>query len=132
MIVADSDVLIDFLRGRDPMAARIELELKGRALATTAITAFELWAGARTKKHAGAVATLLGAMTILPLDEGGAQRGGDVRRELVGAGQDIGMADCLIAGICLVNDATLLTNNWRHFERIAGIRLSYGSRDGDG
>jgi hypothetical protein len=27
MIVADSDVLIDFLAGRDPAAARVEIEL---------------------------------------------------------------------------------------------------------
>lgn len=132
MIVADTDVLIEFLRGREPMAGRIELELKGRLLATTTISAFELWAGARGKRQAGAVTALLEAMTLLSLDEHAARRGGDVRRELVVAGQDIGMADCLIAGICLVNDATLLTNNQRHFARVPRLRLSVGSPSDEG
>ena len=42
MMIADSDVLIDFLRDRDPWAGRIELELKTGHLATTTINSFEL------------------------------------------------------------------------------------------
>ena len=33
------------------------------------------------------------------------------------------MADSLIAGIALVHNATLLTRNRKHFERVAGLRL---------
>ena len=42
MIVADSDVLIDFLRGKGPGVKRVALELATSTFATTAITAFEL------------------------------------------------------------------------------------------
>jgi len=34
------------------------------------------------------------------------------------------MADSLIAGICLAYEGTLLTRNWKHFERVAGLRIS--------
>ena len=44
MIVADSDVLIDSLRGKEPARSRVELELKTGQLATTAINALELLA----------------------------------------------------------------------------------------
>lgn len=131
MIVADTDVLIDFLRGREPAAGRIELELKGRLLATTTVNAFELWAGAKGKRQQGAVDALLAAMTILPLDDDAARAGGEARRALLASGQDIGMADCLIAGICLANGAMLLTNNKRHFERVPRLRLSMGAVDDD-
>jgi hypothetical protein len=47
MIVADSDVLIDALRGREPARSRIALEISSGGLATTAISAFELLAGAQ-------------------------------------------------------------------------------------
>ena len=46
MMVADSDVLIDFLEGRAPAANRIALELDRGQLRTTVITRFELLAGA--------------------------------------------------------------------------------------
>ena len=45
MIVADTDVLIDYLRGEGPQADRIAFELQ-HGLGTTVVTAFELWAGA--------------------------------------------------------------------------------------
>ena len=125
MIVADSDVLIDYLRNSGPMAARVEVELQSRSFATTAVTAAELWAGARSPRQLAAVETVLGAMAILPLDVAAARKGGEVRRELLLRGEDIGMADCLIAGICISRDCMLLTRNRRHFERIPGLTLAY-------
>ena len=43
MIIADSDVLIDFLRGKG-IADRIAHEVKTGGLHTTAVSAGELWA----------------------------------------------------------------------------------------
>ena len=37
MMVADTDVLIDFLQGAEPAARRIALELEHQGLATTVI-----------------------------------------------------------------------------------------------
>ena len=47
MMVADTDVLIDYLQGRGPGADRIAVELEHAQLCTTAVTRFELRAGAR-------------------------------------------------------------------------------------
>ena len=41
-IIADTDVLIDFLAGHEPSASRIALELERGDLRTTAVTRFEL------------------------------------------------------------------------------------------
>jgi tRNA(fMet)-specific endonuclease VapC len=123
VIVADSDVLIDFLRGAGE-ADRVALELKTGRLATTAITAFELWAGAKTTKQSGAVAVLFQAVEILPLTSASAKTAAGVRHSLENKKLPIGMADSLIAGICLEQEGTLLTRNWKHFERVEGLRLS--------
>lgn len=123
MIVADTDVLIDALRGRSPAAARIELELDTGGLAATAVSVFELRSGAKSAEAARAIETLLAAMTILPFDEGAAERGARARRELESAGTPIGMADYMIAGTCLAHSAILLTRNRRHFERVPGLVL---------
>lgn len=134
MIVADTDVLIDYLRGRGAMAARVELELQSRSFCTTAVTAFELWAGAKTSHQSDAVELLLAAMTILPLEQDSARKASEVRKGLLSRGEDIGMADSLIAGICMTVGGTLLTRNQRHFEHVHGLKLSLqrgGSETGD-
>ena len=53
--VADTDVLVDFLRGRGDEAKRIEFELKTGRLCTTSVSAFELWVGAKSSQEKAAV-----------------------------------------------------------------------------
>lgn len=124
MIVADTDVLIDFLAGAEPMAARVATELERGRMCTTAISRFELLAGARSKRQQVAVSRLLAALPTLPLDEPAADRAAQVRQGLESAGATIGMADSLIAGIVLNRESVLLTRNRRHFERVPRLRLA--------
>jgi tRNA(fMet)-specific endonuclease VapC len=123
-IIADTDVLIDFLAGCEPAASRIALELESGALQTTAISRFELLSGAKTTRQAVAVRRLLEAIPALPLDAAAADRAAAVRQSLERHGTPIGMADSLIAGIALAAGGALLTRNVRHFERVEGLRLS--------
>jgi predicted nucleic acid-binding protein len=123
VIVADSDVLIDALRGREPSSARVLRGLADRTLATTAISAFELRSGSRTAEQQATIEALLGALAILPFDEPASKVAAACRRELEGKGSTIGMGDYLIAAICISRAATLLTRNRRHFERIPGLLL---------
>ena len=124
MMVADTDVLIDYLRGRNPSAERVAAELKHGLLRTTVITRFELFAGARTARQESSVRDLLDGIPTLSLDQEAADLAAQVRRNLEGAGQSIGMADSLIAGTVLAHGAVLLTRNRRHFERVSGLRLA--------
>jgi len=124
MIVADSDMLIDALRGRQPALDRIAIELKAGALATTVVTVFELLSGARSATEERKVEQLLAGLTVLGLDGEAATAAAKVRRALEGSGQKIGMVDYLIAGICITRSAILLTNNRKHFERVPDLRLS--------
>ena len=122
MFIADTDVLVDFLKGVGEVE-RIRIELQTGRLYTTTITAFELWAGAGSHQQIAAVETLLGALSILPLDLSSARRAGEIQRDLARKGAGIGMADSLISGICLEHDAILLTRNRTHYERVPGLRL---------
>ncbi len=124
MIVADSDVLIDFLRGRGEGARRVALELETRSFATTAITAFEIRSGARTPRQKKAVDTLLEAMTVLPFGPEEARLAADIRQQVESEGQPIGMADYMIAASCITADGILLTRNRKHFEHIERLKLS--------
>lgn len=123
MIIADTNVLIDFLRGTAPAAERVALELRTRSFATTAVTVFELRSGARSERQRRAVAELLDAMTLVPLGSREAEFASNLRIELESRGEGIGMADYLIAGTCLSREALLLTRNRKHFERVPGLSL---------
>ena len=123
MIVADTDVLIDFLGGHEPAAARIALELGSGGLHTTAITRFELLSGARGERQRKNILELLDAVGTLPLGAAAADRAAAVRRSLEEEGVGIGMADSLIAGIVLDAGGILLTRNRAHFERVEGLSL---------
>jgi tRNA(fMet)-specific endonuclease VapC len=124
MIIADSDVLIDFLRGRGETAQRVAIELGTRSLATTAITAFELRSGARTVRHKRRLDTLLEAMTILSFGPEEARIAAGIRQEVESQGQPIGMADYMIAAVCIAAGGVLLTRNLKHFERVKNLRIS--------
>jgi predicted nucleic acid-binding protein len=123
VIVVDSDVLIDALRGRSDVSERIASELRKGTLSTTVINAFELLSGARKKREKSKVETLLAAMTILPLSDHAARRAAALRVDLETHGKGIGMADYLIAGICLESSSSLLTRNVSHFKRVQGLKL---------
>jgi len=124
MIVADTDVLIDFLRGHHPMAEPIAFELERGRIVTTAVSRFELMAGARGGRQQSLVDTLLAALLVLPLDGAAADRAAEVRRHLAEEGTSTGMADSLIAGIVIRHGGILLTGNRLHFERVPGLTLS--------
>jgi predicted nucleic acid-binding protein len=124
MMIADSDVLIDFLRDRSPWAGRIELEIKTGHLATTAVNSFELLSGAKSVADQEKVSHLLAALTVLVLTPEASERAAEIRRELESQGRGIGIADYLIAGVCLANDGVLLTRKQDHFGRVSGLKLS--------
>ena len=63
-------------------------------------------------------------MSILPFGPEEAQIAADIRQELESEGQSIGMADYMIAAVCIAHRGVLLTRNRKHFERIKTIELS--------
>ena len=122
--IADTDVLIDFLKDKNELADIVAAELQHGTLQTTVVTRFELLAGARTPRQLEILQQLLGALPALSLDPAAADRAARGRRILALRGEPISMGDSLIAGIVLQHGGTLLTRNRRTFERVEGLRVS--------
>jgi tRNA(fMet)-specific endonuclease VapC len=124
LIVADTDVLIDALRGREPTATLVTSLIRAGGIATTAVSKFELLSGARAARARKQIDLLLAPMPIFDFDESAAAAAAIARLELEANGTPIGMADYLIAGICVARSAALLTRNRAHFSRISELRLA--------
>jgi predicted nucleic acid-binding protein len=110
IVLLDSTVLIDHLRGR-PAADRLErLMAAGDVAATTAINVEEITRGLRPQEQAAANA-LFGGLQVLPIGLAEGQRAGTWRREFAARGVTLSQADCLIAAAALLAGARLATGN---------------------
>jgi predicted nucleic acid-binding protein len=123
MIVADTDVLTDYLTGKG-RAGDVEVLIRRGAIQTTVISRFELTSGAKNTDQLTRVTALLDAVPSLPLNDAGADLASEIRRLLERSGKSIGMADSLIAGIVIHHSGALLTRNRKHFERVPGLHLA--------
>jgi predicted nucleic acid-binding protein len=124
-ILIDTDVLIDFLRG-DKRTVELIKEISMQKLLTTDINAFELYHGAYKSRNRSAnisdVENLLGSLEVLGTARESMKKAAELIAHLENKGGSVDIADLFIASICLVNSASLLTRNKKHFERM-GVRI---------
>ncbi len=91
----------------------------------SSITLAELRYGAgmrRSRKLHGLIDAFAEAMAVVPFDRVAADRFGIVAASLARKGAPIGGFDTLIAAHALALRLTLVTNNSKHFDRVAGLR----------
>ena len=125
MPVLDTSFLVDLLRGREEALALLaELEERGTALATTPITALELYRGAHLSAdpegNLAAAKKILAALIVLPLDDDAAIVFGALSARLRSEGKRIGDFDQVIAAIALACDRVIVTRDG-HFSEVPGL-----------
>ncbi len=114
MIVLDSTVLIDYLRGR-PVVERVrDLAASGQAIATTSINVEEIARGLRASETPSA-RRLFDGLEVLVIDARAAWQAGTWRREHAERGVTLWQADCLVAAAAFVTGASLATGNPKDF-----------------
>ncbi len=121
----DTDTVSFALRGQGRVGARI-VEHRPTELCVSAITVAELRYGAARRKSAKLhelIDAFTGNVAIMPFDEGGALQFGRIASELAGLGSPIGEFDVLIAAHAVSLALTLVTNNVKHFNRVAGLKV---------
>jgi len=121
-VIADTDVLVDFIQGAGACEQVDALLTRGR-LATTAINVFELLRGCDGEEERMEVRRALRGVAVYPLNDPAAKRAAEIDRELARRGAGIGERDSLVAGVVLVTGLPVLTANAKHFRRVAGLRI---------
>jgi tRNA(fMet)-specific endonuclease VapC len=121
----DTDTVSFALRGHGRVAERL-LEHRPSQLCISSITLAELRFGAearRSKKLHSLITTFVESVAVLPFDHAAGDRFAAVADSLVRSGQPIGTFDTLIAAHALSLGLTFVTNNSKHFRRVAGLRI---------
>lgn len=121
-LLIDTDVLIEYLRGRDKAVEYLESLTSDLYLSVISVA--ELFAGVKSDEEGKSLEQLLQAFVILPVTEKTARLGGLYRREYKPS-HGTGLADALIAATSEVSGANLVTLNRRHFPMIYGITVPY-------
>lgn len=119
-MLVDTDVLIDFLRGR-PEAREFIAGLPRDAV-VSAITVAELFVGIRDGDERAALDAMLSTFRVLPLDADIAAQGGLLRRDY-GKSHGVGLNDALIGATALAHGVPLATLNVKHYPMLLAGQL---------
>ena len=122
----DTDTVSWALRGQGAVAARL-LEHRPSELCISSMTLAELRFGAEargSRKLHRLINTFVASMAVMPFDEAAADRFGPVAADLAKRGVPIGTVDTLLAAHALSMGLTFVTNNARHFQRVAGLKTA--------
>ena len=121
-LLLDTDVIIDFLRGRAQAVNYIN-GLTSPFLISS-ITVAELYSGVREGDERTALDAFVAAFEVVPVSTEIAIKGGLFRRDW-GKSHKVGLADALIAATAEVRVATLITLNVKHFPMLSSVQAPY-------
>lgn len=123
----DTNICIYMIKRKpERVFMRIRDNLK-KGLCISSITLAELEHGIAKsdypEKNRTSLSKFLTILNVLPFDEAAAREYGKICACLQRQGTPIGTMDMLIAGHARSKDYTLVTNNIREFERVAGLEI---------
>jgi predicted nucleic acid-binding protein len=119
-LVVDTNVLIDYSHDVGRTRERLHLLLAdGNLAVVTPIQVAEFWGGLKVEQHP-AFDALFATMVCIPILQRHGREAGRLQFSYARRGIQLQPPDCLIAAVALEYDATLLTENPRHFPALAG------------
>lgn len=108
----DTDILIDFLRGKESARKYLLKLSEDSPLYCSVITIAEIHAGMR-KSEEGKTTVLLDSLFTIPVTEEIAIIAGRLKREV--KSHSLELDDCLIAATALIEKSVLATRNSKHY-----------------
>lgn len=122
--VLDTDAVVDVLRGRQEVIARLAA-VSPDDVAVTTMTLAELLYGvavsSNSERNAQEVERFVSRVRVLPFSREAAMRHAIVRHAV--RAQPIGPNDLIVAATALAAGATLVTSNSGEFSRVPGLAI---------
>lgn len=123
MILCDTDVLIEFLKGNEPFVQSLR-DIGADNLAVSHITVAELFFGALNKAELERIRKSISALRSYPLSSDISVRFLDLMRTYA-LSHKLALPDALIAATALEHGTPLFTLNTRDFRFIRGLSLHH-------
>lgn len=125
-ILIDTDVLINFTKGRDDfLKSFLEMQKARQAeLLVNGVVLAEFFTDRNLKKRESMqkAEDFFGLFKALEIDRKTGLKAGELLRE----GKINFLGDALIAASCLIHQAELLTQNEKHFKNVEGLKFADG------
>jgi len=122
ILLPDTDVLIDFLRGYQQAVDFINTNASQIILSTIVIA--ELYAGVRGKQELTILNDFVSLFDVISMNSEIAKIGGLYKRDF-GKSHGVGLADAIIAATCHSKNAQLKTLNVKHYPMIKNLEPAY-------
>ncbi len=111
-ILLDTDVLINFLRGKEKARDYLASAIGEADLCCSAITVAEIHAGMKEQERAK-TSDLLDSLTVVEVTRMIAEKAGTYKRTT--RSQGLELDDCIIAATAFAKHAMLVTGNDKHY-----------------
>jgi predicted nucleic acid-binding protein len=125
MILVDTDVMIDYLRGN--AGAVTFVKTHADLILLSSIVVAELYAGVKGEAEQATLDALISLFRVVPVTVEVARAGGLLKRDF-GRSHGVGLADAILAATARAEHAELGTLNVKHYPMIEGIRPAYTKR----
>lgn len=129
MYLFDTDVIIDFLKHREPgysTVSRLTRENSNISIITWIEVSYGIKKSQKAEKHRKEFNDFLSHfdISIINIDKKTAKEFVDLQLSLEREGQRLDDSDLFIASTAIANNLKLVTRNIKHFSRIKNISLS--------
>ncbi len=111
-IIVDTDILIDFLRGRKKSQEYLLSNFEDSIIYCSVITVAEIYAGMKHHEKER-TSELIDSLHIIPINREIAEKAGEYKRSE--KSQYLELDDCFIAASAFVKKAILATGNGKHY-----------------
>ena len=113
-VLIDTDIAIDYLRGRGPAIELIAPLWAENGAYLSILSVYELYAGMRNKEEAD-TENFINACIIEPVTLEAARTAGELHRKFRATGLTLTSIDCLIAATAALGGHELATRNRNHY-----------------
>lgn len=117
-ICVDSDVVIDYLRGKTRFQEVLPSAIGKYDCYIAPISAYELYYGGYYSGRIDKVEDVLDLFGMLGCPRASIRRSAEIHAKLSKTGNSLDVKDILVAGTCIYFNLPLLARNIKHFRRI--------------
>jgi tRNA(fMet)-specific endonuclease VapC len=131
MYLLDTDTIIYSLKGHEAVQRNLSTHIDD-PMSLSVISLMELYYGAyksqKVTSNLSKIRSLEKSFEIIPTGTESAEIFGMLKTDLEKSGNPLDDFDLIIAACAMTFNLTLVTNNYRHFEHIDGLKLANWSK----